>query len=82
MHPPRRGDARGLYGRREAEAFCLIEATIEERAQAAGKGRTQVCHWSAAVLYNGLGRYQEALRRPAGERGGAGTVPFGWALSS
>ena len=46
---------------REAEAFQVIEATIEEvlpRGEALGLTATR---WVAAVLYNGLGRYQDAL---------------------
>ncbi len=46
---------------REAEAFQVIEATIEEvvpRGEALGLTATQ---WATAVLYNGLGRYQDAL---------------------
>ncbi len=46
---------------REAEAFQVIEATIEEvvpRGEALGLTATQ---WATAVIYNGLGRYQDAL---------------------
>ena len=44
---------------REAETSALIASTIEH---AAWGGHTIVlyAHWAAAVLYNGLGRYQEA----------------------
>jgi DNA-binding CsgD family transcriptional regulator len=43
---------------REAEASALITATIE---QAGGQSITATnAHWAAALLYNGLGRYQEA----------------------
>src|SRR5215469_11653525 len=45
---------RALQGR-EAEAFPLIE-----QAAAGGPGAAICAHWAAAVLYNGLGRYQEA----------------------
>ncbi|MDQ4025554.1 MAG: LuxR C-terminal-related transcriptional regulator, partial [Actinomycetota bacterium] len=46
---------------REAEAASLIEATIEN-AIAGGEGlAVQYAHWASAVLYNGLGRYEEAL---------------------
>jgi DNA-binding CsgD family transcriptional regulator len=39
----------------------LIEATLEQAA-AVGQGAAVTwAHWVAAVLYNGLGRYQEAL---------------------
>jgi DNA-binding CsgD family transcriptional regulator len=50
---------RALQGA-EAEARHLISSTIE-RAQAAGQGlATSWAHWAGAVLYNGLGRYEEA----------------------
>jgi ATP/maltotriose-dependent transcriptional regulator MalT len=50
---------RALQGR-EAEASALIATTIEH-AHASGHGiAVTVAHWSAAVLYNGLGRYNEA----------------------
>jgi DNA-binding CsgD family transcriptional regulator/tetratricopeptide (TPR) repeat protein len=50
----------GLRGR-EAEAIALIEATIKD-ATAGGEGlAVQYAHWTMAVLYNGIGRYEEAL---------------------
>jgi DNA-binding CsgD family transcriptional regulator len=50
----------GLRGR-EAEIAPLIEATVAE-ATAAGQGLAVTwAHWTAAILYNGLGRYAEAL---------------------
>jgi ATP/maltotriose-dependent transcriptional regulator MalT len=46
---------------REAEASALIEATIKDAA-AGGEGLgVQYARWTTAVLYNGLGRYAEAL---------------------
>ncbi len=46
---------------REAEVAPLIEATIAE-ATAAGQGLAVTwAHWVAAILYNSLGRYAEAL---------------------
>jgi DNA-binding CsgD family transcriptional regulator len=45
---------------REAEASALIEAVIRD-GTAGGQGiAVMVAHWSAAVLYNGLGRHAEA----------------------
>ena len=45
----------------EAEAAPLIEA-VSTNARAAGKGVVvQVSQWAAAVLYNGLRRYETAL---------------------
>ena len=46
---------------RQAEASALIAATIEQ-ATAQGQGlAVRVAQWAAAVLYNGLGRYDQAL---------------------
>ena len=46
---------------REAEAAPLIQS-VTEQATAGGQGvSVTVAHWVAAVLYNGLGRYEEAL---------------------
>jgi DNA-binding CsgD family transcriptional regulator/tetratricopeptide (TPR) repeat protein len=46
---------------REAEARALMDATIEEVVpRGEGSGLTAT-HWAAAVLYNGLGRYEDAL---------------------
>ena len=46
---------------REAEAAPLIQSIIEQAA-AGGQGvSVTVARWVAAVLYNGLGRYEEAL---------------------
>ena len=45
---------------READASTLIAATIEQ-ATARGQGlAVRVAQWAAAVLYNGLARYEEA----------------------
>ena len=45
---------------RQAEAGPLIEATIAE-AQAGGQGiAVAYAYWAAAILLNGLGRYEEA----------------------
>jgi DNA-binding CsgD family transcriptional regulator len=55
----------------QAEASALIEATLEQ-AGAGGQGAAVTwTQWVAAVLYNGAGRYQEALtaaRQAAGHR--------------
>ena len=46
---------------REKEACALIGQTIED-ATASGEGlAVQYAHWATAVLYNGLGRYDQAL---------------------
>ena len=45
----------------QAEATPLIEATIAE-ATAGGQGiAVTYAHWAAAILFNGLGRYADAL---------------------
>ncbi|HEY2007115.1 MAG TPA: LuxR C-terminal-related transcriptional regulator, partial [Solirubrobacteraceae bacterium] len=50
---------RALQGS-EADAASLIARTLE-RATAAGQGlATSWANWAGAVLYNGLGRYEEA----------------------
>jgi DNA-binding CsgD family transcriptional regulator len=49
------------YQGREAEASALLATTIEN-ATARGEGvAVQFAHWTTAVLFNGLGRYGEAL---------------------
>jgi len=49
------------YQGREAEASALLTTTIEN-ATASGEGiAVQFARWTTAVLFNGLGRYGEAL---------------------
>ena len=43
---------------REAEALNLIERTLEQAA--GGQGQAATAYWAAAILYNGLGRYEDA----------------------
>jgi DNA-binding CsgD family transcriptional regulator len=46
---------------RHGEVVPLVKATIAE-AEADGQGIAVAhAHWTASILYNGLGRYQEAL---------------------
>jgi ATP/maltotriose-dependent transcriptional regulator MalT len=46
---------------REAEAAALIESTVKD-ATAGGQGiGVQYARWVAAILFNGLGRYEQAL---------------------
>jgi DNA-binding CsgD family transcriptional regulator len=45
---------------REAEASPLIEAVIQHGTTRGQGIAVMVAHWAAAVLYNGLGRHQEA----------------------
>ncbi|MEU1274169.1 AAA family ATPase [Streptomyces sp. NPDC005799] len=49
-----------LRGRKE-EAEALIAATIEEAGAGGRLMDVTVAHWAAAVLCNGLGRYEEAM---------------------
>ncbi|MEU8122476.1 AAA family ATPase [Spirillospora sp. NPDC049024] len=46
---------------REAEAEALIAATIEEVGAGGQLMGVTVAQWAAAVLYNGLGRYRQAV---------------------
>jgi DNA-binding CsgD family transcriptional regulator/tetratricopeptide (TPR) repeat protein len=46
---------------REAEAAPLIQATIQEGTEGGQGVAVTYAHWVAATLYNGLGRYEEAL---------------------
>ena len=50
----------GLRGS-ETEAVPLIQAVLTTARAAGHGGAVQVSHWAAAVLSNGLGRYETAL---------------------
>jgi DNA-binding CsgD family transcriptional regulator len=45
---------------KESEAFTMIEATRPDSESVNGFAATQA-YWAAAIFYNGLGRYEEAL---------------------
>jgi DNA-binding CsgD family transcriptional regulator len=45
----------------EAEALALIEAAVKDASDAGQGVVTQWCQLVAAILYNGLGRYEHAL---------------------
>jgi DNA-binding CsgD family transcriptional regulator len=49
------------YRGRPAEAVPLFTATTEDSRDRGEGSAVQMANWSAAVLYNGLGRYAEAL---------------------
>jgi tetratricopeptide (TPR) repeat protein len=51
---------RALQGR-EAQASALIADAIELSAAAGAEAAAAFAHWAAAVLYNGLARYEKAL---------------------
>jgi len=53
--------ARTSFQGREAEATQLIEAAIREVVRRGEGQRPTFIHWLTAVLYNGLGRYEDAL---------------------
>ena len=59
---------------REAEASPLIEAVIQHGTTRGQGIAVMVAHWAAAVLYNGLGRYEEAAS--AARRGRTRTASF------
>jgi DNA-binding CsgD family transcriptional regulator len=66
---------------KEAEASALIADTIRQAA-AGGQGLAATnAHWAAAILYNGLGRYDEAVTA-AGQATSDTVEPFVsmWAL--
>ncbi|MFI6366263.1 AAA family ATPase [Nocardia sp. NPDC050630] len=46
---------------KEAEASALIDATIEQAGADGQLTGVTTAHWAAAILYNGLARYEEAL---------------------
>jgi DNA-binding CsgD family transcriptional regulator/tetratricopeptide (TPR) repeat protein len=50
----------GLRGN-EAQALAVIEAEASNAALAGHGFALQMCQWVSAVLYNGLGRYEQAV---------------------
>ena len=65
----------------QADASALIEATIERGAAGGQGGIVTWARWASAVLYNGLGRYADALAaaRQASEHGQLNILSL-WAL--
>ena len=53
--------ALAAYRGREADVAQLDEATTRDAAARSDGAWVSLLHWSTAVLYNGLGRYDEAL---------------------
>jgi ATP/maltotriose-dependent transcriptional regulator MalT len=51
---------RSLQGR-EAEAAALIAAVLRQTTASGERTSANPAHWAAAVLYNGLARYDEAI---------------------
>jgi DNA-binding CsgD family transcriptional regulator len=65
----------------EAEVTSLIEA-VTTAAQAAGQGlAVQWTQWVAAIMYNGLGRYETALAAAQAAEQGADPHVSMWALT-
>jgi DNA-binding CsgD family transcriptional regulator len=65
---------------REAEAAPLIQATLEQAAAGGQGGTVPGAHWVAAVLHNGLGRYEEALAAARQAREHEPAFTSAWAL--
>jgi DNA-binding CsgD family transcriptional regulator len=67
---------------REAEASDVIEATIDEVVPRGEALALTTARWATAVLYNGLGRYQDALAaaKQASERA-ADLGPSNWSMA-
>jgi DNA-binding CsgD family transcriptional regulator len=65
---------------RELQASDLIDASTRDMAHPAEQGGPTLLQWASAVLYNSLGRYEEALAaaQRATEHEDLGV--FGWAL--
>jgi DNA-binding CsgD family transcriptional regulator len=72
---------RALQGR-EAEASAAIASAVEQAA-AGGQGAAAAwAHWAAAILYNGLARYEEAASAARHATSGSHVLPSPsmWAL--
>jgi DNA-binding CsgD family transcriptional regulator len=65
---------------RESEVSSLIEASSEETAQKGQAAVTALTEVAKAVLYNGLGRYEEAMAS-AGQVGPEDLTTENWAVS-
>src|SRR4051812_34477502 len=61
---------------REAEVTPLLEAATTELVRRGDGQGLRFIHWVTAVLYNGLGRYEEALA--AAQQAGEGTYASWW----
>jgi ATP/maltotriose-dependent transcriptional regulator MalT len=71
----------GLRGK-EAEASALIQAEVRNASAGESGMSVQTCQWVAAVLYNGLGRYEQALAEAQRASEEAPELPVcGWALA-
>ena len=70
------GLAHVAFRGREAEATPLIEAATNELVRRGDGQGLRFIHWATAVLYNGLGRYEEALA--AAQQAGEDTNASWW----
>ncbi len=70
------GLAHVAFQGREAEAAPLIEAATRELVRRGDGQGLRFIHWATAVLYNGLGRYEEALA--AAQQAGEDTYASWW----
>jgi DNA-binding CsgD family transcriptional regulator len=66
---------------KEREAEELIEAGMKDVQRRGEGGGLNFTHWATAVLYNGLGRYEQALTAAQQASQGSPALPFaGWGL--
>ncbi|MGI5285434.1 ATP-binding protein [Nonomuraea polychroma] len=65
---------------KEAEASTLIAATIEEAGASGQLNGVASAQWAAAVLYNGLARYEQALPAAQATTQSANLLVSQWAL--
>jgi ATP/maltotriose-dependent transcriptional regulator MalT len=71
----------GLRGK-EADASALIEVEARNASAAESGMGVQTCQWVAAVLYNGLGRHEQALAEAQRASEEVPELPVsGWALA-
>ena len=71
----------GLRGR-ETEAHALIDLEIKAASATESGMGVQTCRWVSAVLYNGLGHYDQALAEAQRASEEATELPVsGWALA-
>ncbi|MBP2708550.1 helix-turn-helix transcriptional regulator, partial [Microbispora sp. RL4-1S] len=64
----------------EAEASTLITAAVEEADAGGRPNGVASAHWAAAILYNGLARYEEALSAAQAAVRSANLIVSEWAL--
>jgi DNA-binding CsgD family transcriptional regulator len=79
-HVPFAAAVLAAFRGREVEAVPLIQATLEQAAAGGQGGTMPGAHWVAAVLYNGLGRYEEALAAARQAREQKHAFTSAWAL--